>query len=62
MYIDDNDYPKVPDRRSQPHVRLAINQYLKNGWEIVGRDPLRLQRGRAIKVYKKGILIDERQN
>lgn len=63
-HIDDSHYSKPPEdnyfeRRTQLDKRSLVEQYLKNGWEIISRDPLRLQRGRHVKMFRNGILIDE---
>jgi len=58
--INDDDYKNNSlERRTQVDKRSLVDEFLANGWEIISRDPLRLQRGRNIKVFRKGILIDE---
>lgn len=62
--INDSHYTQPPEddrieRRTQIDKRTLVDQYLKNGWEIISRDPLKLQRGRHVKMFRKGILIDE---
>lgn len=62
-HIDDSHYPQPEEnnieRRTQIDKRRLVDQYLKNGWEIISRDPLKIQRGRHVKMFRKGILIDE---
>lgn len=44
--------------RTQLDLRHLVDQYLKNGWEVVSRDPLTLERGRARKEVRHGCLVD----
>jgi len=65
-HIDDDDYPKnlegetgreMRQECNQPK-REVVNRHLNNGWEIVSRDPLTLQRGRLKREFRGNLLID----
>jgi hypothetical protein len=65
-HIDDSDYldnlpdKDIDDRRQYGNMskRALVDRYLANGWEIISRNPLTLQRGRFKKKFKGNILID----
>lgn len=46
------------DSRKLTEMRARVTQIVAEGWSIAGRDPLRLQRGRAVKVARGRALID----
>ena len=46
------------DSRQLADMRARVDQLLIEGWSIAGREPLRLQRGRSVKVARGRALID----
>lgn len=47
-----------PDERTLNATRDRVEQLLANGWSIVGREPLTLQRGSAkLVVRSNGIIV-----
>ena len=61
-YIDDDDYRKLPlvgEKRISYSKRDLVDRYLQNGWEIISRNPVTLKRGRMVKFFRNGILIDK---
>jgi|TARA_B100002019_G_C21128288_1_gene526929 hypothetical protein len=59
-YLDDLPDGDIDDRRKYSNIskRVLVDRYLSQGWEIVSRNPLTLQRGRLKKRFKGNILID----
>lgn len=39
-------------------LRAHIDKMLAEGWSITGRDPVRLERGRVVKVVRGRAVID----
>lgn len=48
----------MTDTRKLNDLRARINELVANGWSIVGRDPVLLQRGRAKLEVRNGMLIN----
>ena len=46
------------DSRQLTDMRARVDQLLIEGWSIAVREPLRLQRGRSVKVARGRALID----
>jgi hypothetical protein len=44
--------------RMQLALREAIERRLAKGWEIIKRDPLTLQRGKALVELRHGVLVN----
>lgn len=45
-------------QRKHHSTRARVDQLVAEGWEIIGREPLILQRGRAkLEVRKNGIIV-----
>jgi len=59
-YLDDLPKLDIDDRRKYGNMskRELVDRYLENGWEIISRNPLTLQRGRLKKRFKGNVLID----
>ena len=59
-YLDDLPDRDIDDRRKYSNIskRALVDRYLAQGWEIISRNPLTLQRGRLKKRFKGNILID----
>lgn len=46
------------EERTKHDTRARVEQLLTEGWSIVGRDPLVLQRGRQrLEVRRNGIIV-----
>lgn len=47
------------EQRHLPALRAHIDQMLSNGWQIIGRSPLKLRCGHKICLVMHGMLIGE---
>lgn len=48
----------MAEQRKYHAMRAHVEQLLARGWSISGRDPVRLECGRRVKVVRGGVLID----
>jgi hypothetical protein len=55
LYLEERD---MNDQRRNQAMRERIEQYLNNGWSLTGRNPVRIERGRAAKQVRGDMIID----
>ncbi len=48
---------ELRDTRTQLLLRVCVNAWIGRGYEVVSRDPLRLERGRQWCELRNGVLI-----